>query len=75
MYKAGKNPTRAGLMNALLSLNYANKFVLPGVVQKTSKTDHFVISQMQLQRFNTRHLGAGRPTHRGSPALEASPCV
>ena len=52
LYKAGKNPTRAGLMAALLSLNSTNKFALPGVIQKTSKTDHWVISQMQLQRFN-----------------------
>ncbi len=52
LYKAGKNLTRAGLMNALLSLNYPNKFLLPGMVQKTSKTDHFILSQMQLQRFN-----------------------
>jgi branched-chain amino acid transport system substrate-binding protein len=50
--RAGKNPTRASLMNAILSMNYPNKFLLPGVVQKTTKTDHFVISQMQLQRLN-----------------------
>ena len=52
MYKAGKNPTRAGLMNALLSLNTTNRFALNGVALKTSKTDHFVISQLRLQRFN-----------------------
>jgi hypothetical protein len=40
-------------MNALLSMNYANKFLLPGIVQKTSRTDHFIVSQMQLQRFNS----------------------
>jgi len=50
--RAGKNPTRASLMNAILSMNYPNKFLLPGVVQKTTKRDHFVISQMQLQRLN-----------------------
>ncbi len=53
LYKVGKNPTRAGLMNALLSMNYANRFLLPGVVQKTSRTDHFIVSQMRLQRFNS----------------------
>jgi branched-chain amino acid transport system substrate-binding protein len=52
LYKAGKNLTRAGLMNALLSLNAPNRFALPGVTQKTSKSDHFVISQMQLERYN-----------------------
>jgi branched-chain amino acid transport system substrate-binding protein len=53
LYKSGKNPTRASFMKALLSMNYPNKFLLPGMVQKTSATDHFVISQMQLQRFNS----------------------
>ena len=52
MYKAGKNPTRAGLMNALLSLDTTNRFALNGVRLKTSKTDHWVISQMRLQRYN-----------------------
>jgi branched-chain amino acid transport system substrate-binding protein len=51
LYKAGKNPTRAGLMAALLSMNSENKFALPGVMQKTSKKDHFIISQMQLERY------------------------
>jgi branched-chain amino acid transport system substrate-binding protein len=51
LYKAGKNPTRASLMNALLSMNATNKFLLPNVKQKTSKTDRFIISQMQLQRY------------------------
>ena len=52
LYKAGQNLTRAGLMNAVLSLNAPNKFLLPGVRMRTSKRDHFIISQMQLQRFN-----------------------
>ncbi len=51
LYKAGQNPTRASLMAALSSMNSANKFALPGVKQKTSKKDYFVISQMQLQRY------------------------
>ena len=51
LYKAGKDPTRAGLMAALLSMNSVNKFALPGVMQKTSKSDHWVISQMQLERY------------------------
>jgi branched-chain amino acid transport system substrate-binding protein len=53
LYKAGKNPTRASLMKALLTMNYPNKFLLPGVVQKTSAKDHFIVSQMQLQRYNS----------------------
>ena len=49
--KAGKNPTRAGLMAAMLTLNQPNRFALPGVLQKTSTSDHFIISQMQLIRY------------------------
>jgi branched-chain amino acid transport system substrate-binding protein len=51
LYKAGRNPTRASLMAALLSYNTTNKFALPGVVEKTSRTDRFVISQQQLIRY------------------------
>ena len=52
MYAAGKNPTRASYMAALLSMDNVNKFALPGVKQKTSAKDHFIISQMQLERYN-----------------------
>jgi branched-chain amino acid transport system substrate-binding protein len=51
LYKAGKNPTREGFMAALLSLDTTNKFALPGVKEKTSKSDHWIISQMQLIRY------------------------
>jgi branched-chain amino acid transport system substrate-binding protein len=68
LYKAGKNPTRASLMAALLSLNSANKFALPGVKLKSTRTDHFIISQMQLIRYThpdwvrTGQLIEGRPS-------------
>jgi branched-chain amino acid transport system substrate-binding protein len=52
MYKAGKNPSRASYMNGLLSLNSTNRFLLDGVKIRTSRKDHFVVSQMRLQRFN-----------------------
>ena len=67
MYKAGKNPTRASLMNALLSLNSTNRFALPGSVMKTSKTDHFIISQMRLQRFNNGVWSLFGPLVEGRP--------
>jgi len=51
LYKAGKNPTRASYMAALLSFNATNRFALPGVVEKTSRTDRFIISQQQLIRY------------------------
>jgi branched-chain amino acid transport system substrate-binding protein len=52
LYRSGRNPTRASLMNAQRTMNYANPMLLPGIVQKTSNTDRFIISQMQLQRYN-----------------------
>ena len=61
LYRAGKNPTRASLMAALLSMNDVNRFALPGVRQKTSRTDHWVISQMQLQRYNASGAGTWVP--------------
>jgi len=67
MYKAGKSPTRAGYMNALLSLNSTNRFLLNGVKMKTSKSDHFIVSQMRLQRFNN---GAWSPV---GPLVEGRP--
>jgi hypothetical protein len=69
MYKAGRNPTRASYQAALAGLNQANRFALPGVMQRTNGRDHFIISQMQLQRFNAENrtwtpigrLQEGRP--------------
>jgi branched-chain amino acid transport system substrate-binding protein len=50
---AGPNPTRAGLMKAVLNMNdKSNPFLLPGVVTKTGKNDYFPISQQKLQKFS-----------------------
>jgi branched-chain amino acid transport system substrate-binding protein len=50
---AGPNPTRAGLMHAVLNMNdTSNPFLLPGVVTKTGKGDYFPVSQQKLERFN-----------------------
>jgi branched-chain amino acid transport system substrate-binding protein len=50
---AGKNPTRASLMRAVLNMNdKTNPFLLPGVVTRTGPRDFFPISQQQLIRFN-----------------------
>ncbi len=50
---AGKNPTRASLLKAVFNMNdKSNRFLLPGMVTKTSPRDYFPISQQQLQRFN-----------------------
>ena len=50
---AGPNPTRAGLLKAVLNMNdKTNPFLLPGVVTKTGPNDYFPISQNQLIKFN-----------------------
>jgi branched-chain amino acid transport system substrate-binding protein len=68
MYAAGKNPTRASYQKALLSMKGTkNRFLLNGVVQKTSAKDRFLISQQRLQRFSNGewnpvgNLVEGRP--------------
>ena len=52
MYKAGKSPTRAGLMRAMLSFNETTPYLLPGSRLKTSATDRYPLSHQQVQRFN-----------------------
>jgi branched-chain amino acid transport system substrate-binding protein len=51
---AGRNPTRASLMAAVLKMNdKTNPFLLPGVVTKTNGAkDAFPISQQRLVRWN-----------------------
>ena len=51
---AGKNPTRAGLIRALTHLNTKkNPFLLPGMVMKTSSTDHFPLEQALLDKYTS----------------------
>jgi branched-chain amino acid transport system substrate-binding protein len=51
LYNAGKNPTRASLRAATLRMNWVNPYLIKGIKVKTSKTDHFPISQIKLTRF------------------------
>lgn len=67
MYKAGRNPTRAGLMRALLSFNETSPFLLPGSRLKTSSTDRFIISQQRLMTFNNGAWAAAGPLVDGRP--------
>jgi branched-chain amino acid transport system substrate-binding protein len=67
MYKAGRNPTRASLMRALLSLNETNRFLLPGSRLKTSNTDRFIISHQRLMRFNNGNWASAGPLIDGRP--------
>jgi len=52
LYLAGKNPTRASLMAATKKMNWANPYMIKGVVSKTSKSDNFPLDQVKIVRFN-----------------------
>jgi branched-chain amino acid transport system substrate-binding protein len=53
---AGKNLTRAGVMKAITHLNErGNPFVLPGIVVRTTPSDHFPIAQVRLERYRKGH--------------------
>lgn len=49
--KAGKNPTRAGIMKAFRAWNQANPFLLPGNLQKTNATNQFPLRCSQIMKF------------------------
>jgi branched-chain amino acid transport system substrate-binding protein len=50
--KAGKNPTRDSIMRAAAHLNVHNDpFLLPGVVVRTTRSDHFPIDQVRPERY------------------------
>jgi branched-chain amino acid transport system substrate-binding protein len=51
LYKAGKNPTRASLMQAYRSWNEANPFLRPGNKQKTGGNDQFPVGCDQMVKF------------------------
>src|SRR5215210_3662159 len=51
--KAGKSPTRPGIMRAAATLNVRNDpFLLPGIVIKTGARDHFPLDQAKLERYH-----------------------
>jgi branched-chain amino acid transport system substrate-binding protein len=51
LYNAGKNPTRASLRAATLRMDWTNPYLIKGIKVKTSKSDHFPISQIKLTRY------------------------
>ena len=54
--KAGRNPTRQGIMKAATSLNVKNDpFLLPGMTVRTTAKDHFPLDQAKLQRYHNGH--------------------
>ena len=49
--QAGRNLTRAGLMNAFTHLNTVDPFLYPGLKVKTTPTERFPIDQQILQQY------------------------
>jgi branched-chain amino acid transport system substrate-binding protein len=52
MYKAGRNPTRASLMQAYRTWNEANPFLLPGNRQRTSGSDQQPVGCERVAKFS-----------------------
>jgi branched-chain amino acid transport system substrate-binding protein len=62
LQNAGKNPTRASLMNALHSMNTSkNLFVYPGIKIQTSATDNFPLEQLIMTKWSGGPTGAMHP--------------
>jgi branched-chain amino acid transport system substrate-binding protein len=52
LYRAGRNPTRASLMNAARNLKMKSPWLLPGTQVHTRPAAAFPISTVKLQRWN-----------------------
>ena len=53
LQRAGKNPTRKGVMDAAIHLNERNNpFLIPGIVVQTSPNNRFPIGQEQLAQYD-----------------------
>jgi branched-chain amino acid transport system substrate-binding protein len=61
LQRAGKNPTRAGLMKALKNLNVADPFEYPGMKLQTSAKDNFPSEQLILDKWGGGTTGAFTP--------------
>jgi hypothetical protein len=53
--KAGRNPTRAGVLKAATHLDELNPFLLPGLRIKTSPSDYYPIDRVKLARYRGGH--------------------
>ena len=63
LQKAGKNPSRASLMNALHNMEFKNPFTYPGIVIKTNsgKKDNFPIEQEIMIKWQGGATGDWQP--------------
>ena len=53
LYKAGKNPTRAGIMRATHNMNWVNPFAIKGMTVKTRGADQFPLDQVKIIRYQS----------------------
>jgi branched-chain amino acid transport system substrate-binding protein len=53
--KAGRNLTRAGVLQAATHLDETNPFLLPGVRIKTSPSDYYPMDKVKLARYHGSH--------------------
>jgi branched-chain amino acid transport system substrate-binding protein len=53
--KAGRSPTRAGVLRAATHLDETNPFLLPGVRIKTSPSDYYPMDRVKLARYRGTH--------------------
>jgi branched-chain amino acid transport system substrate-binding protein len=51
MYKAGRNPTRPGLMNAYRNWNETSPFLLPGNPQRTKGNDQYPVDCLRITKY------------------------
>jgi branched-chain amino acid transport system substrate-binding protein len=65
LYSAGKNPTRAALLEATRHMNWVSPYMLKGVKTKTSKTDRFPLSQVKLTRYSSGTFNEFGPLIKG----------
>jgi branched-chain amino acid transport system substrate-binding protein len=65
LYAAGKNPTRASLMNAARKRNWVNPYTLAGMRTRTSKNDFFPLDQGKIVRYNNGSFAEISPLYKG----------
>jgi branched-chain amino acid transport system substrate-binding protein len=53
--KAGRNPTRAGVLRAATHLDETNPFLLPGIRVQTSPDDYYPLETVRLARYRGTH--------------------
>ncbi|HMI28182.1 MAG TPA: ABC transporter substrate-binding protein [Gaiellaceae bacterium] len=53
--RAGRNPTREGVLRAATHLNETNPFLLPGVRIRTTPNDYYPMDQVKLARYRGTH--------------------